>query len=256
MGARILVVDDDAWILRMVSTVLEKAGHAVRTANDGEEAFEAAVAEPPDLMITDVMMPRMDGWVLVKALRARPELAFTPVIFLTALTADDDRIKGFRLGADDYLPKPFRFEELELRVAKTLRQNRAIEVSTRQAAVAVEPDTVPIAAPALAGELEQVGLSALLTLLELERKTGLLTVTNGNGTKAVLSVRMGRVVACSLGGFDSDEESVYALLRWTAGRFAFEPGDVTGDDRVNQTTTHLLMEGARRIDEQAHEASG
>src|SRR5207302_1646147 len=69
---------------------------------------------------------RMDGWALVKALRSRPELAHLPVIFLTALSSDEDRIRGFRLGADDYVPKPFRFEELDLRVAKTLRRTQAM----------------------------------------------------------------------------------------------------------------------------------
>src|SRR4030095_14524001 len=74
------------------------------------------------LLITDVMMPKMDGWTLVKALRARPEMAFLPVIFLTALGSDDDRIRGFRLGADDYMAKPFRFEELDLRGERTARR--------------------------------------------------------------------------------------------------------------------------------------
>ena len=68
------------------------------------------------------MMPKMDGWSLVRQLRAHAELAMLPVIFLTALSSEDDRIRGFRLGADDYVTKPFRFEELDLRVAKTLRR--------------------------------------------------------------------------------------------------------------------------------------
>src|SRR5687768_10149664 len=119
---RILVVDDDAWILRMVTTVLEKRGYDIQVAKDGEEGLERAQRDRPDLIITDVMMPKLDGWALVKKLRSTPELAFVPVIFLTALGSEEDRIRGFRLGADDYLAKPFRFEELDLRVAKALRQ--------------------------------------------------------------------------------------------------------------------------------------
>ena len=71
------------------------------------------------------MMPKMDGWSLVRQLRSHAELAMLPVIFLTALSSEDDRIRGFRLGADDYVTKPFRFEELDLRVAKTLRRTAA-----------------------------------------------------------------------------------------------------------------------------------
>src|SRR5690349_22284378 len=82
----VLVADDDAWILRMVATVLEKRGYSVETATDGEEALARAVARPPDLLITDVMMPKIDGWSLVRQLRAHRELAMLPVIFLTALS--------------------------------------------------------------------------------------------------------------------------------------------------------------------------
>src|SRR5262249_54866887 len=121
MTPRILIVDDDAWILKMVSTVLDKRGYAIDTAQDGTEALERVSEATPDLVITDVMMPRMAGWPLIRHLRPRPETAFIPVIFLTALGSDEDRIRGFRLGADDYLPKPFRFEELDLRVQNALR---------------------------------------------------------------------------------------------------------------------------------------
>src|SRR2546423_1905829 len=132
----------------MVSTVLEKRGYTVVAANDGEEALARALVDPPDLLITDVMMPRMDGWALVKALRARPELAHLPVVFLTALSSDEDRIRGFRLGADDYVPKPFRFEELDLRVAKTLRRTQAIIQDARD----------QMSQASLRGDLAQVGL--------------------------------------------------------------------------------------------------
>src|SRR5262245_37423549 len=102
---RILIVDDDPWILRMVSALLGKRGYPVVTATDGQEGLAVAEKILPDLIISDVMMPKMDGWAMVKVLRSRADLAIIPVIFLTALGGEDDRIKGFRLGADDYLPK-------------------------------------------------------------------------------------------------------------------------------------------------------
>src|SRR5579872_1543435 len=132
MSPHVLVADDDAWILRMVATVLEKRGYSVETAVDGEDAMARAIARAPDLLITDVMMPKMDGWTLVRNLRARSEMGMLPVIFLTALSSEDDRIRGFRLGADDYVTKPFRFEELDLRVAKTLRRIQASVQETRE----------------------------------------------------------------------------------------------------------------------------
>jgi len=241
MAPRVLIADDDAWILRMVSTVLEKRGYTVETATDGEDAYTRATKHPPDLLITDVMMPRMDGWSLVRALRARPEMGLLPVIFLTALSSDDDRIRGFRLGADDYVPKPFRFEELDLRVARILRRTQGM----------VQEAKDQLGMPGLKGDLEQIGLSALLTLIELERKTGMLTLRGpGNETAQVL-VRDGRVVHARLEDVAEpvDVECVYHLLGWGGGTFEFLACDVEGPDRVATPTMHILMEGARLIDE-------
>ena len=244
MAPHVLVADDDAWILRMVATVLEKRGYSVETAVDGEDALERALIRSPDLLITDVMMPRMDGWALVKALRSRPELAHLPVIFLTALSSDEDRIRGFRLGADDYVPKPFRFEELDLRVAKTVRRTQAMLQDARD----------QMSQASLRGDLAQVGLSALLVLIELERKTGLLTLRSHEGQSAQVLLRDGRVVHARLDDADEpvDAECVYHLLGWSAGEFELIACVVEGPDRVNSSTTHLLMEGARILDESRH----
>jgi DNA-binding response OmpR family regulator len=244
MAPHVLVADDDAWILRMVATVLEKRGYSVEVAVDGEDALGRALTRAPDLLVTDVMMPRMDGWVLVKALRSRPELAHLPVIFLTALSSDEDRIRGFRLGADDYVPKPFRFEELDLRVAKTLRRTQTIIQDARD----------QLAGAGLRGDLAQVGLSALLVLVELERKTGLLSLRSPEGRGAQILLRDGRVVHARLDDLDEpvDAECVYHLLGWGAGEFELVACVVEGPDRVNASTTHLLMEGARILDESRH----
>lgn len=274
MPPRILVADDDAWILRMVTTVLKKRGYEVDTAPDGEQAYERALSNPPDLLITDVMMPNVDGWTLVKRMREHPVLRDVPVIFLTALSSDDDRIHGFRLGADDYLPKPFRFEELDLRVARTLR--RTLPPPAPERAATSPPHHAHDEAgsgleTALAGDLSEIGLPMLLTMLEMEQKSGILELTHEQEGVAELYLKGGRVVHATLdytpggdddgadsgAGDDDDElswgvedaECVYYLLKWTEGRFEFKPGEVASEDRVGASTTQLLMEGARRLDE-------
>jgi DNA-binding response OmpR family regulator len=249
MAPHVLVADDDAWILRMVATVLEKRGYSVETAVDGEDALQRALARTPDLLITDVMMPKLDGWALVRQLRSHAELAMLPVIFLTALSSEDDRIRGFELGADDYVSKPFRFEELDLRVAKTLRRTQATMQETRE----------QLGGSSLRGDLSQVGLSSLLVLIELERKTGLLQLrAPSGGPSAQVLVREGKVVHARLDDAEEpvDAECVYYLLTWGAGEFEFIACLVEGVDRVNVTTTHLLMEGARLIDEQHEPKDG
>jgi CheY-like chemotaxis protein len=251
---RVLIVDDDPWILRMVSTLLEKRGYAISTAGDGEEGLMRADQLRPDLIITDVMMPKLDGWGLVRALRSRPELALVPVIFLTALSGEDDRIRGFRIGADDYLPKPFRFEELDLRVANALKKAQ----QTREKADEVkQAPTAPAAAKkpvGIHGTLEQLGLSSLLVMIEMERKSGILRLERPGITGRIFC-RDGRVVAARLDGDRAPAnarkgaEAVYHMLTWADGRFDFSGVDVDMEDEVNSTTTHLLMEGARLIDE-------
>jgi CheY-like chemotaxis protein len=244
---RVLVVDDDQWILRMVTTVLEKRGYEIFTAHDGEEGFRVAIAHPPDLIISDVMMPRMDGWTLVKALRSKAEFALVPVVFLTALSSDDDRIRGFRLGADDYLPKPFRFEELDLRVANALRKKLIVEQQTRASARSAGRD-----GSGLSGTLDEIGLSSVLTILEMERKSGVLVLARpGGGETARVFLRDGRVVRARLDGKPTpkNEDAVYHLLTWSEGRFEFSSLEVDMEDEVRSSTTHLLIEGARLLDE-------
>src|SRR5512143_2740442 len=248
---RILVVDDDAWIRRMVTTVLEKRGYEVVVARDGEDGLAKAQASPPDLIITDVMMPRLDGWALVKQLRSRPELALVPVVFLTALGSDEDRIRGFRLGADDYLAKPFRFEELDLRVAKALK-HRSSELSTSaqlRAARAPEGPTAKGKPPGIHGSLDQLGLSSLLIVLEMERKSGVLVLThteNGVTETGRIFLRGGRVARVRIDGKPSpkNHQAVYYMLTWAQGAFEFTALEVDMEDEVKTSTTALLMEGA------------
>jgi DNA-binding response OmpR family regulator len=258
---RVLIVDDDPWILRMVSTLLEKRGYAITTASDGEEGLIRADQWRPNLIITDVMMPKLDGWQLVRALRSRSELALVPVIFLTALGGEEDRIRGFRLGADDYLPKPFRFEELDLRVANALKKaQQALEKAEEvKHAAPVELAAAAGTGPAkkavgIHGTLEQLGLSSLLVMLEMERKSGILRLERIGATGRIFC-RDGRVIAARLDGdrapanVRKGAEAVYHLLTWADGRFDFSAVDVEMEDEVQSTTTHLLMEGARLIDE-------
>jgi len=249
----------------MVTTVLEKRGYDIHVAADGEEGLARARVVRPDLIITDVMMPRLDGWSLVKQLRATPELAFVPVIFLTALGSDEDRIRGFRLGADDYLPKPFRFEELDLRVAKALKRLHP-ESGTRAGVRAMRPAT-PLspdtnkAVPGIRGALDQLGFSSLLIVLEMERKSGVLVLARRmpatpQPTVGRVFLRAGRVVRARIESTPplENQAALYELLTWASGTFEFTAFDVDMEDEIGASTTVLLMEGARRIDEAAARA--
>jgi DNA-binding response OmpR family regulator len=120
MGQRVLVVEDDPDIQRIVSTVLAK-DYEVRSAEDGLAALMAIEGGfKPDLVIADVMMPRLDGMTFVKALKGHPTTATIPVIFLTAKSGPRDVIEGINVGARYYLTKPFKIDDLVTKVRRVL----------------------------------------------------------------------------------------------------------------------------------------
>ena len=120
--ARILVVDDNVPLALMLEAGLRQEGHQVRLAHSGPPAIEIVKVERPDLIVLDVMLPGMTGLDVCRHLRANPGTAEIPIIFLTARNMLEDKIKGFDAGADDYLPKPFDFGELAVRVRALLRR--------------------------------------------------------------------------------------------------------------------------------------
>jgi DNA-binding response OmpR family regulator len=111
-ATRILVVEDDPNILRQIEFNLQSHGFSVTTATTGVEALRQMMLEKPDLLITDVMMPEMDGYELVACLRADANLSEVPVIMLTARTEERDMVQGYTSGTDLYLTKPFNPTEL------------------------------------------------------------------------------------------------------------------------------------------------
>ena len=122
-GRPILVVDDDAKIVRLVRTYLERDGFSVVTAADGPAALEAIEAHRPALVVLDLMLPELDGRAVIRAVRRDDEAANTPILVLSARSSTIERIAGLEDGADDYLPKPFSPAELVLRVKSILRRS-------------------------------------------------------------------------------------------------------------------------------------
>jgi two-component system, OmpR family, alkaline phosphatase synthesis response regulator PhoP len=112
MPKKILAVDDERHIVRLVEVNLARAGYQVVTAFDGREALQKVEAEKPDLVVLDVMMPFMDGFEVLRNLKANPETADIPVIMLTAKAQDADVFRGWQSGVDCYLTKPFNPMEL------------------------------------------------------------------------------------------------------------------------------------------------
>src|SRR5690349_852730 len=121
MAARILVVDDQRANVEMMAGILRARGYTVSTAANGAQALETVREAKPDVVVADILMPEIDGYELCRRLRATPETALLPVILVTSIEAHDERVKGLEAGADDFLSRPIKWEELFARVRSLLR---------------------------------------------------------------------------------------------------------------------------------------
>jgi uncharacterized protein (TIGR02266 family) len=229
----LLIVDDDEPARRRMAEPFAARGDRVRQAADGLEALTSCLKAPPQLVISDVEMPRMDGWAFLRVVRARPSLSDTAFVFLTALVGEEDRLRGFQLGVDDWIVKPWSEEELLLRVDRLV--SRPLRSATRSS---------------LRGDLEQVALTSVLGFLELERKTGVLLVVGERVARVY--VRDGRPLAIDVTGAAPDappRARMMDVFAWGKGQFEFASGDVSADDQLQATAQTLVMEYARKTDE-------
>jgi putative two-component system response regulator len=122
--AHILVVDDLAANTRVLEALLERDGYRVTIAEDGEQALEAVAKERPDLVLLDILMPKLDGYEVCRRLKKDPATRLIPVVLVTGLTDTDSRIRGLEVGADDFMSKPFIVPEMRARVSSLLRIKR------------------------------------------------------------------------------------------------------------------------------------
>lgn len=239
----VLLVDDSASIRTELAAALRGRGLNVSTAENGLMAMSAALKSEPDLILTDVEMPEMDGWTLLRMARARKKLSHIPIVFLTALSDDMSRLQGYRMGVDDYLPKNLPPDEIVARI---------------QGVAARRSGTAPGAeSRGLRGDLQHVRLGSVLSFLEAEKKTGDLRLDNGQEHSTLRLVQGVLRDVKNLGRRATPVERVFELLSWQAGQFEFfalGPSEVGELGLEPTSVTYLLMEHARREDE-AHEAS-
>ena len=168
--AHVLVVDDERDITALVAYHLAKAGYRVSTAGTGVAALEAIAAEPPDLIVLDLMLPGRSGYDVLAEVRRRDETREIGVIVLTARRDETDRIKGLAGGADDYLTKPFSPEELVLRVGAVLRRLRAPSAASgpllRVGPIAIDRGAHVVSVDGAAVDLTPIEYRLLLLLAE------------------------------------------------------------------------------------------
>jgi DNA-binding response OmpR family regulator len=237
-GVRVLVVDDDKLYRDLAAKVMQEAGFEVITAVNGFEALSLALKHPPNLVLSDVTMPGLDGWQFLRMIRARATLRRTPVIFLTELNSEAERLRGYQFGVDDYLAKPFSNVELIARVERVLERANMAEQA---------------ASIGIRGDLTKVSLASLLSLAEMERRTGVLQLAS-EGESATLHLREGAVVRIDLPEPHDRLEGIarfFHVLDMQGGRFELIATDVLAEDVLRVPTHYVLLEHARISDEAA-----
>ena len=166
MSSNVLVIEDDPGITRVVRLYLEQDGHHVLTASDGLSGLQTARQAKPDLIVLDLMLPRLDGMEICRALRERSDV---PIIMVTARVSEADRLAGFDLGADDYIPKPFSPRELAARVRAVLRRTARQTDATQPPTIEYDGMFIDFAKRVVAVDERTVSLTPtefrLLTLL-------------------------------------------------------------------------------------------
>lgn len=253
---KILIADADPAVHQEVEKALAGKGYELAYAVDGEQALERADWMKPDVLIIAPDLPGMDGATVVRTLRTKPEHAMIPAIFLADRATVEPRIKGFMIGADDFLPKPLSPAHLDERLEAAKLKSEKTESTIR---TAPEEAEFSVVMTGFRGSLEQIGLPSLMTLMEIERKSGqLVIVLEDLGDKARLFFFEGKVVRATLDKRPAprNAELIYQLFGRTKGKFDFRPSGVDGKDEIKLPTAMLLLEGARLMDEANRKAKG
>jgi CheY-like chemotaxis protein len=227
---RILIVDDEENIRHLLRLAFEEDFEVVE-AVDGMDAFEKAVRVKPHIILSDIMMPKLDGYGLYRKIKSRPETAAVPFVFLSAKKDVDERVVGLEMGADDYITKPFSIKELKAKIRSiTKKVSDLKEVGS------------------LEGLLREVDLVDVIQLIEMGRKTGMLILETPGGEGKVY-FDQGNPVFAQAGSWEG-VEAFNVMLSWRDGRFKLDQKAVAIDYNIDPGSgQELLMEGVRLSDE-------
>jgi len=250
---RVVIIDGDDWVARLLADGLRDHGNDVSTCLSGATALSVVRTIQPDCVIMEMILPELDGVSLARSIRSDPgPMAAVPIIFVS--NADDlsSKAAAFAAGGDVFMSKPFRVDEVALQVqalvgmASRLRGQDVAEELTFEDA---EPESMAPGSHAIEGNIEQMSVATVLTLLEMERRSGTLKVSAG-ARKCSLDIVAGYAVGGSIGASTvAPLAALREILRWKAGRFRFAPGNDAGVPANRRSIGALLIEAVRLDDE-------
>jgi DNA-binding response OmpR family regulator len=252
---RVLVIDGDDWVAQLLADGLRDFGFDVSTCLSGADGLSVAQTIEPDCIVSEMVLPEIDGPTLVRSIRSAGEpIGSIPVLFLT--NADDLASRGaaFMAGGDLYLTKPFRVDEIVMQVQALV--SMAGRLAGRPTGTMAPPpahrasgDSVAPDAHAFEGNIAQMSIATILTLLEMERRSGVLKVSSKDRS-CTLELVAGCAIGGSVGGMEvSPLAALRELLKWQEGRFRFRPGREGAIPSNRRSIGALLIEAVRLDDE-------
>ncbi len=246
MAKNILIVDDNPQVLKLLHIFLTKAGYHPIEAENGEIGLQMANEHKPDLIISDVMMPGMDGIEFCWMIRENSEVPNIPFIFLTSFNDPETRIKGFRTGADKYLIKPIDRVKLISTVEELLsRFDRVKKLE--------EMDKIGEAS-SIKGDLKELSIVEIVQMFNLSKKTGILHIA-GKSTGEIFLLS-GQIQAAFCGDV-TGEKAILKLVEMGEGTFVFETKETLDQEKnIEGSTMNIIMEACQIMDEKRLKESG
>ena len=230
MKKKILIVDDDPNVTKILKMVFIKQNHHVIIAEDGESAIDKTRTELPDLILSDVAMPGIDGFEFYSRLQKNSKTAGIPFVFLTGQKEADEQLKGLRMGAAEYVTKPFDLKSLRHTVEDVFAKAEKQKFD-------------------FGGNLETMNLEDIIQVLEINVKTGELMFTvHGDQHIGSVFFKKGNIIFAVTGSLEG-EEAVYELITKNQGYANFYSKDVDMPVTISGSNMALLLEGARMQDE-------
>ncbi len=227
------IIDDDPIMGNVLEVKLSEAGFEAEYFSSGEKALEKISKFKPDIIISDIIMPEMDGYELHQLLRQDPATAGIPFVFMSAKTDLSDQLKGLQMGADDYVCKPFKIENLVERIETVM------ERAAKARAFRSQSD--------FSGNLAKMNLNDVLQVVELNYKSGELVINNSEGEKiGRVLFKNGRLVNAD-SGILKGKEAFFNLMDEMEGFFDFYSGISDEPDLISESNREILLEGTHLI---------
>lgn len=241
---RVAIIEGDEWSATLLAKFLRDGGFEVDVAGEARAGFDLVRTTQPDCILCAVELPDIDGFWVARRVRAEPPpVSAIPFVFLPEAEDGQSRVQGLKVGGDIFISKPFRAEEVAAQVTALVEMARRLRAESSAPASSHGPLVFQ-------GDLAEFSVSTALTVLELERRTGKLTVTSQSGSAAVVHIIEGAFAKVELDGKkQGSSELLREVLRWKRGTFRFRSGNVIAPVGTRKRMSELLLEAVRLEDE-------